>query len=312
MNRLFSGFRILGGLLLLSLIFQLNVQAQAPEAGDTPPPAPEAAETADADEEDDNCGSNPYSLYSALKSAQNVQGDGAVIIPNGLPGSTQSKDIGATSALAGVAGLLQRIINGLTAIAAAVAVFFIVFNGGGMLLAVGDTERIKKAREGIMWALLGLLLIMGSYVIAKTAISLTYSGSNQMTEGSNFSIDCKDEEDSGTPEDPVPAACEADFMNNIPAACYDGDVSAVQSRTDAECSIESFQPVCDLMSAEGDLSGECSMENIQSAMGAGQPGTDFYADPSARCAQSDGKYGRCTRDALNNYLGDKCSAGASE
>lgn len=309
MNRFFSGFRTLSGLLLLSLIFQLNVQAQTSEPVTSPPTAsPEAVS-----EEDDNCGSNPYSLYSALKSAQNVQGDGAVTLPNGLPGATQSENIGASSALEGVAGLLQRIINGLTAIAAAVAVFFIVFNGGGMLLAVGDTEKIKKAREGIMWALLGLLLIMGSYLIAKTVISLTYSGSNQMTAGSNFSIDCEDEENKAEePASPAPPACAADFQSNIPAACYDGDVTAVQSRTDSDCSIENFQPICDLMSAEGDLSGECTMENIQSAMGAGQAGTTFYADPTASCAQQDGKYGQCTRDAMTNYIGEKCAAPTGE
>jgi len=274
---------------------------------------PVSAQSNDSGDTNNKC--RAFSLHSALSEAQDTPDPR---LPRGLPGATKSKDVDAETAVQGFAGLLQRVINGLTGIAAAIAIFFIVFNAGGFMLAAGDMEKIKKARNGIIWALVGLLLIMFSYVIAKTAISLTYSGSSA-TEGHNtFNQDCPPEP-GPTPASTVasnlaaetPAACEANFVeNNLPDACYDGATDGSRQAGGQACNTDE---VCVAMN----LPAGCDMGAIQTELGAipkgsGQSGVNIesgnYAGLGSKCSEADGKYGECTRRALEKYLSNKCGA----
>ncbi len=71
---------------------------------------------------------------------------------------------------------IQRIINALTGLAAAMAVLFIIQNSFNLLTSAGGSEQVTKSKKGLMWSLIGLVLIIGSYIIVKTVISLPYAG----------------------------------------------------------------------------------------------------------------------------------------
>ena len=77
---------------------------------------------------------------------------------------------------------LQKIMNGLTAIVAAIAIYFIVLNAFMLVTAFGDSDKISKAKSGLTWSGAGFLLIVFSYIIVKTIVFITYSGDGLRTE----------------------------------------------------------------------------------------------------------------------------------
>ena len=68
--------------------------------------------------------------------------------------------------------LTSKIISTVLAIAGSVAVFFIVYNGWSMATSAGKEEVITQHKKGLMWALVGLLLITLSYSIMRFVISI--------------------------------------------------------------------------------------------------------------------------------------------
>jgi len=113
-----------------------------------------------------------YNLGKALESLGLV-GDNAVR-PQHLVGIGET-DTAATGEVTDVTRYLQRLINGVTALAATLAVLFLVMNAWTLIIAAGGDD-VAKAKKGIIWALVGLLVIIGAYVVVKSAISFTYSG----------------------------------------------------------------------------------------------------------------------------------------
>jgi hypothetical protein len=76
---------------------------------------------------------------------------------------------------------IQKIANALTGLAAALAVLFIIQNSFNLLTSSGDSEMITKSKKGLMWSLIGLVLIMGSYIVVKTVISLPYAAEGRVS-----------------------------------------------------------------------------------------------------------------------------------
>jgi hypothetical protein len=125
-----------------------------------------------------------YSLEKALKD-QNINIDhhpehlpGAGIEPASSPSAPIEQQI--VSTLSGkpfiITWYIQRISTALTGLAAAVAVLFIVQNSFMLLTSAGGSEAVTKAKKGLMWSIIGLVIIMGSYIVVKTVISLPYVG----------------------------------------------------------------------------------------------------------------------------------------
>ena len=288
--------RFIFTLVLLVLMSGTTVFAQ-----EDPAPQPKTCEPA----AEVSTGREAFSLHKALGAAQNVKESGkAVVVPTGLPGATQSENTNKDAAITGFTGLLQRIINGLTGVAASVAVFFIVFNSGGMILAAGDTEKIKKSRTAIVWALLGLLLIMGSYIIAKTAISLTYSG----TVAEECIDPASPEGQAILAEQEINNRCE-NIPAAIPQSCYSGGYNSSSLNGDEEsCNATvnaspELASVCEFMQIDRDA---CSIAVVQNEV------SEFYAGdgcrvPAGRADHADGEYGTCTEQAIGRYIDSQCS-----
>lgn len=67
---------------------------------------------------------------------------------------------------------LQLIAGGLLYLAGPIAVFIIAFIGSGLVTAGGDETKIAEAKKGLTYAVIGLLVIMLSWVLVKAAITL--------------------------------------------------------------------------------------------------------------------------------------------
>lgn len=98
--------------------------------------------------------------------------------PGGVPGASLSSGDTPVGAVTAFAVLLQRIADGAAALAAAVAILFMVLNGARLTFAFGNTEALGKAKKGLIWASAGLVVIIFAYVITKSVIALTYSGAD--------------------------------------------------------------------------------------------------------------------------------------
>ena len=85
-----------------------------------------------------------------------VYGASALELTNPLSG-------GATPI--GASKLFGRIIKGALGIVGAVALAIFVWGGFLWLTSGGSPEKIKKGRDALVWAIIGLVIIFGSYLI---------------------------------------------------------------------------------------------------------------------------------------------------
>jgi len=93
--------------------------------------------------------------------------------PSHLPGAGEDRLKGNVT---DITSLMQNLMGAMTLLVSTVAIFFLVNNGMKMILATGDTDTIEKIKKSLRWIFGGILLIIFSYVIVKTVISLPYAG----------------------------------------------------------------------------------------------------------------------------------------
>jgi hypothetical protein len=70
--------------------------------------------------------------------------------------------------LTGPNGIINRIANGVALIAGAAAVIIIIVSAIGMTTSGGDMQRVQTARNGVIYAVVGLVII----VLARGLIAL--------------------------------------------------------------------------------------------------------------------------------------------
>jgi hypothetical protein len=56
-------------------------------------------------------------------------------------------------------------IRGLLGVSGAIALFMLVWGGIVWMTSNGNAERLKKGKDTILWAILGLIIIFTSYII---------------------------------------------------------------------------------------------------------------------------------------------------
>lgn len=64
-----------------------------------------------------------------------------------------------------------RIIYGFMAGTGALALLMFVIGGFQWLTAAGNAEKVKKGRDTLMWAILGLVVIFSSYAILRAVFT---------------------------------------------------------------------------------------------------------------------------------------------
>lgn len=220
--------------------------------------------------------------------------------PGGVPGaSVGGGGASPEGAVTTVASLMQRIADGMAALAAAVAILFVVINGARITFSFGSTEELGKAKKGLIWAAAGLVLIIFAYIIAKSVIALVYSGADGSSAVGTAYINA--------PAAPsfFPVAGEKNpdgrckQIGPLPDPCYGGTTLSQQSKTGGETCDEDAAAA--LTGVCSDLKvTDCTIKNLQETIDY-----DGLSVP-ASCTQADGKYGQCTYKALQQMYKIRC------
>lgn len=93
------------------------------------------------------------------------------VSPGSLP-TVNADDVDETA----IVRLLKRLSNILVYAAGAIAIVLIIFAAVRMVLAFGDPEGVTAARQSVWGVVLGLVVIMSSYVVVRTALNLVFIG----------------------------------------------------------------------------------------------------------------------------------------
>ncbi len=88
-----------------------------------------------------------------------VYAQGTPQLSNPLP----IKDVSAES----LSGYIGNVIGRVLGISGAIALMFFVYGGFLWMFSAGSPDRVKKGRDVLIWATLGLVLIFSSYAILK-------------------------------------------------------------------------------------------------------------------------------------------------
>jgi hypothetical protein len=66
--------------------------------------------------------------------------------------------------------LIGRVITGFLGIVGSLALVMVIYGGFTWMLAAGNSEKVKKGRDIIVWAAIGLVVIFTSYALVKFVI----------------------------------------------------------------------------------------------------------------------------------------------
>ncbi|MBN1326022.1 hypothetical protein JW977_03540 [Candidatus Falkowbacteria bacterium] len=78
---------------------------------------------------------------------------------------------------AGVQKLIGRIIKAVLAIVGSIAFIMFIYGGMFMLTSHGNPDMVKKGKDILIWSVIGLLIIFGSYIFVNYIITgITQSG----------------------------------------------------------------------------------------------------------------------------------------
>lgn len=73
--------------------------------------------------------------------------------------------------------LVGRIIAAIIGIIGAIALLYFVYGGVLLLTSQGNTEQIRKGKDTLIWAILGIAVVIASYAfLARVIQGLTSSG----------------------------------------------------------------------------------------------------------------------------------------
>lgn len=67
---------------------------------------------------------------------------------------------------------IGSIVSQVLLFAGAISILFVIFAGGTYIFAFGDDTKIDKGKRGLLWSLIGLVIIMLSYSITRGIISI--------------------------------------------------------------------------------------------------------------------------------------------
>ncbi len=105
-----------------------------------------------------------------------------VLIPAGWLGLALTAHAQATATLGGLektagaagystgistAGVIGSLVSGLIGLAGLIFIVMIVWGGVQYLVAQGEPERVKKAKDTLVWSILGLVVMAAAYVLTQ-------------------------------------------------------------------------------------------------------------------------------------------------
>ncbi|QQS60120.1 hypothetical protein IPN41_03265 [Candidatus Falkowbacteria bacterium] len=98
-------------------------------------------------------------------------------IPGGNPPGGNDPNSAKTVSLTNPIGssdvptLIGKIISAVLGVIGSLALLMVIYGGFTWMLAAGSSEKIKKGRDIIVWAILGLVVIFTSYALVRFVIT---------------------------------------------------------------------------------------------------------------------------------------------
>lgn len=71
-----------------------------------------------------------------------------------------------------LATIIEKVLNGVSIIAGLVVFIYLIMGGFEFLSSAGETEKVAKAQKKITFAIIGLIVILASYAIAKFILNV--------------------------------------------------------------------------------------------------------------------------------------------
>ena len=65
----------------------------------------------------------------------------------------------------GIPGLIGRVINGALGVVGSLALLMFIYGGLLWMTSAGSDEKVKKGKDILIWATLGLIIIFASYAL---------------------------------------------------------------------------------------------------------------------------------------------------
>jgi hypothetical protein len=100
---------------------------------------------------------------STSTSTPSTTGGGSVTLTNPLGSGIEGTG--------GVAVVIGRIINLILGVVGSFALLMFVYGGFLMITSAGHSEAVKKGKDTLTWAVLGIAVILGSYTLASYVIT---------------------------------------------------------------------------------------------------------------------------------------------
>lgn len=88
----------------------------------------------------------------------------AFALPVSVFADSLTNPLGSTVDIISIIAQIIRVVLGIVGI---VTVVFVIYGGILMLVSAGNPERVKKGQDTLIWAVIGLVIIFGSYGIAQ-------------------------------------------------------------------------------------------------------------------------------------------------
>jgi len=104
-------------------------------------------------------------------------------LPENIPIGGVGEETAASYGVEGIQRLIGRIISTLLLLAGALAVYEIINNSAMMMVSGGNNEMIEKHKKGLFWSIVGLFLIMISYIAIRFVITLIVGSGEETPAG---------------------------------------------------------------------------------------------------------------------------------
>lgn len=94
-----------------------------------------------------------------------------LLLPASVSAATLTNPLGTTN----VREVIGRLISAILGVTGSIALLMFIYGGFLWLISAGG-DNIKKGKEVMKWAALGLVVIVGAYTIVRAIVSALESG----------------------------------------------------------------------------------------------------------------------------------------
>ncbi len=110
-------------------------------------------------------------VYAQVTIEPSLHPDNAPTVTKQNPSSANEQNLNFDTARNKITA---RVVNTVLGLAGVVAIFFIINNAWYLTISAGQEEKITQHKKGLMWAVIGLVLIILSYSIIRFVISIPF------------------------------------------------------------------------------------------------------------------------------------------